>query len=339
LPFPLAGCDGLVIDYSITCEFAGGCRANGGWRIGQLHTNDILEARARVKTNKYKDAYALVPEAMSPAIVSVSGRIHIAFLRLLWILADNQVKSYFERMGQDDRIGGESCQWVRPRTFNSNENSVGRAVAYARGTRCHLSVHSLAQPYAEVGRGPSGSGPGASRDTAPCSRSDNVAGHNNTSGDGGPPSSASDGVVAGHNNTSGDGGPPSSASHGVAQHNGSRHGLGAAGAASSIAPNAIDAVSLDDNRNVHLDSMLAAATFRAAQDGLWASHVAVGTPMPGGVGCSFASLMAMQFQESSMQAPTSLMKTLPIHTLSVQVPQGPMQSHGPQMSWRLLPTQ
>jgi len=248
----------------------------------------------------------------------VSGKIYIDLLRLLWILADNEVKSYCERMGQDDSIDGESDRRARARAFNCNKTSVCRTVAFVCGTRRRLSVHSLAQPYAEVGRGPRGSGPGASRDNAPRSRSDNVAGHHKTSSDGGPPSSAF---------------------HGVAQHNGSRHGLGAAGAASSIAPNAIDAVSLDDNRNVHLDSMLAAATFRAAQDGLWASHVAVGTPMPGGLGCSFASLMAMQFQESSMQAPTSLMKTLPIHTLSVQVPQGPMQSHGPQMSWRLLPTQ
>jgi len=58
-------------------------------------------------------------------------------------------------------------------------------VAFACGTRCHLLVHSLAQPYVVAGRGPYNSGPGLFRDNAPRSRSDNLnaAGLINTSRD------------------------------------------------------------------------------------------------------------------------------------------------------------
>jgi len=87
LPFPLAGLYGLVIDCSIACEFAGGSCADGGWRNGQLHTNDIFEAHARVKTHKYKDASALVQQAFSPAIVSVSGKIHRGPLSVMMSLS------------------------------------------------------------------------------------------------------------------------------------------------------------------------------------------------------------------------------------------------------------
>ena len=32
----------------------------GGWNNGVRHTNDVLQARANVKNNKYKDVYGLV---------------------------------------------------------------------------------------------------------------------------------------------------------------------------------------------------------------------------------------------------------------------------------------
>jgi len=79
MPFPLAGFDGLVIDCSVACEFADSSRADGGWRNGQLHTNDILEACARVKTNEYMDAYSPVQMAFSLAIVSVSSLCRARF--------------------------------------------------------------------------------------------------------------------------------------------------------------------------------------------------------------------------------------------------------------------
>ena len=55
----------------------------GGGNNGVRHTNDVLQARANVKTNKYKDAYGLVHKAFAPAIVGMSGQIHVDFLRLL----------------------------------------------------------------------------------------------------------------------------------------------------------------------------------------------------------------------------------------------------------------
>ena len=50
----------LVIDVSFVCEFKGSRRAPGGWNNGVRHSNDVLQARAKVKNNKYKDVYGLV---------------------------------------------------------------------------------------------------------------------------------------------------------------------------------------------------------------------------------------------------------------------------------------
>ena len=52
--------DGLAIDVSFVCEFKGSSRAPGGWNNGVRHSNDVLQARANVKNNKYKDVYGLV---------------------------------------------------------------------------------------------------------------------------------------------------------------------------------------------------------------------------------------------------------------------------------------
>ena len=87
--------DGLVIDVSFVCEFKGSSRAPGGWNNGVRHSNDILQARANVKNNKYKDVYGIVHKAFAPAIVGMSGQIHADFLRLLWVLADKQMRSYY----------------------------------------------------------------------------------------------------------------------------------------------------------------------------------------------------------------------------------------------------
>ena len=86
--FPISLRDGLVIDVSFVCEFKGSSRAPGGWNNGVRHSNDVLQARAKVKNNKYKDVYGLVHKAFAPAIVGMSGQIHADFLRLLWVLAD-----------------------------------------------------------------------------------------------------------------------------------------------------------------------------------------------------------------------------------------------------------
>jgi len=58
--FPISLRDGLVIDVSFVCEFKGSSHAPGGWNNGVRHSNDVLQARAKVKNNKYKDVYGLV---------------------------------------------------------------------------------------------------------------------------------------------------------------------------------------------------------------------------------------------------------------------------------------
>ena len=61
--FPISLRDGLVIDVSFVCEFKGTTRAPGGWNNGVRHSNDVLQARANVKNNKYKDVYGIVHKA------------------------------------------------------------------------------------------------------------------------------------------------------------------------------------------------------------------------------------------------------------------------------------
>ena len=53
--FPISLRAGLVIDVSFVCEFKGSNRGPGGWNNGVRHSNDVLQARANVKNNKYKD--------------------------------------------------------------------------------------------------------------------------------------------------------------------------------------------------------------------------------------------------------------------------------------------
>ena len=96
------------------------------------HTNDVLQARTNVKNNKYKDVYGLVcHKAFAPAIVGMSGQIHVDFLRLFWVLADKQLRSYYESMGKEDKIGFEAFRWARAKVFNSNKTTVGRALPLA----------------------------------------------------------------------------------------------------------------------------------------------------------------------------------------------------------------
>ena len=58
--FPISLQDGLVIDVCFVCEFKGSSRAPGGWDNSVRHSNDVLQARVKVKNNKYKDVYGLV---------------------------------------------------------------------------------------------------------------------------------------------------------------------------------------------------------------------------------------------------------------------------------------
>ena len=49
----------IVIDVSFVCEFKGSRCAPGGWNNSVRHSNDVLQARANVKNNKYKNVYGI----------------------------------------------------------------------------------------------------------------------------------------------------------------------------------------------------------------------------------------------------------------------------------------
>ena len=69
----------------------------------------------------------------------------------------------YESMGTEDKIGNEAFRWAQAKVFNHNKISVGRAIAFACATRCHLSVHSLAMPRSgpdDVSHGGAGGGRG-----------------------------------------------------------------------------------------------------------------------------------------------------------------------------------
>jgi len=91
----------------------------------------------------------------------MSGQIHADVLRLLWVLADKQMRSFYESMGKEDNIGNEAFQWARAKAFNSNKTSIGRvAITFGCAARCHLSVHSLALPRLASGDDSHGGGTG-----------------------------------------------------------------------------------------------------------------------------------------------------------------------------------
>ena len=106
---------------------------------GKLHLGDYLNARARSKIGKFRRDYAAKNIAFAPAILSVAGKIHPEFLRLLWVLADMQTVKYFNLVGDEEDIGNERFKWSRASTFS-----------YIR-MRLALPLHTL-QPYALICR-------------------------------------------------------------------------------------------------------------------------------------------------------------------------------------------
>ena len=74
---------------------------------GKLQLGDNLDARARIKNNRYKRDYAAKNIAFVPAILSVADKIHPEFLRLLWVLADMQTVKYYDLIGDEEDIGNE----------------------------------------------------------------------------------------------------------------------------------------------------------------------------------------------------------------------------------------
>jgi len=171
--FFISHCDGLVVDVSLVCEFRGSSRAPGGWNNGEHYTHGVLQARANIKTNRYSEIYGLVtrPSRLPSQVCQVRYTLisresplllgtpllsaHLWFdpmgaptgncaikrsiaarPRLLWVLADKQTQSYYERMGMDDEIRNEAFRWARAKDFNSNQASICRTIAFG----CHVQL-------------------------------------------------------------------------------------------------------------------------------------------------------------------------------------------------------
>jgi len=123
------------------------------------HTHDILQARVTVKNSKYSEAYGL-DKVFALGTVGMTGQIHADFLRLIWVLTDKQMWSYYESMGKEDNIRNDAFRLARAKAFNSNKTSIGRAIGFSCPTICHLSVHSLALPRQGSGDDSRGGGTG-----------------------------------------------------------------------------------------------------------------------------------------------------------------------------------
>ena len=106
---------------------------------GKLQLGDYLNTRARSKIRRNRRDYAAKNIAFAPAILSVAGKIHPEFLRLLWVLADMQTVKYLNLVGDEEDIG--------------MRDSSGVELAHSAiiGMRLGLPLHTL-QPYALICR-------------------------------------------------------------------------------------------------------------------------------------------------------------------------------------------
>jgi len=148
MEFGIPGYDDLVWDVSLVCGRIGSSTQHG--LNGKLQLGDYLNARARSKIGKFRRDYAAKNIAFAPAILSVAGKIHPEFLRLLWVLADMQTVNYFNLVGDEEDIGNERFKWSRASTFSYNRNAIGLVVAYASAIRTHLSVSGTAHPMSDA---------------------------------------------------------------------------------------------------------------------------------------------------------------------------------------------
>jgi len=158
--FPISLGNGFVIDVIFVCEFMGSSRALGGWKITvcvTLMTSYRLVPMSRTRITRRS---MVSHKTFAPAIAGMSSQIHVDLL-LLRVLADKQMRSYYQCMGKEDKIRNEVFQWARAKDFNPKLNkTIGRAIAFGCATRCHLSVHSLALPRSGSGDDSRGGGTG-----------------------------------------------------------------------------------------------------------------------------------------------------------------------------------
>ena len=98
MQFGIPGYDDLVWDVSRI-----GSSAQHGLN-GTLQLGDYLNTPASSKIRRYRNGYAAKNIAFAPAILSLAGKIHPEFLRLLWVMADMQTVKYFNLVGDEEDI-------------------------------------------------------------------------------------------------------------------------------------------------------------------------------------------------------------------------------------------
>ena len=78
--------------------------ASGRWNNGVRHSNDVLQARANVKNNKYKDVYWIVHKAFAPAIIGMSGQSTLTFFCFSGFLLTNRCGRTTRRIRSELRL-------------------------------------------------------------------------------------------------------------------------------------------------------------------------------------------------------------------------------------------
>jgi hypothetical protein len=142
---PLDANTRLIGDIAFCCDFHGSVVNNANLN-GTAKPASHLHQRATAKIRKYRADYQNlgIGIAFVPAVVSVAGRIHGEFLRLLWILADKQARKYFALIDGD--LDSDAFKWSRAGTFSYNKNALGLAIAHSSSMRAYLSVNALHHP-------------------------------------------------------------------------------------------------------------------------------------------------------------------------------------------------
>ena len=140
----IGGDTNLIIDVSLIHEFGGNHMAdvslNGALRHAQ--PDKLLDAAARTKVNRYREAYATrsgVSYAFLPCVISTSGRIHGEFLRFLYLLAHRRTN-----------VGSSSSGPMTPARKPSSSPG-----ASTSGTRALPSAMPLRSPWPAVPASPS----------------------------------------------------------------------------------------------------------------------------------------------------------------------------------------
>ena len=131
MEFGIPGYDDLVWDVSLVSDRLGSSTQHG--LNGKLQLSDYLNTRARSKIGKFRRDYAAKNIAFAPVILSVAGKIHPEFLRLLcWLTC---------------RRSSTSISLGTKRTLGmSNSSGVGLAHSAIIGMQLALPLHTL-QPY------------------------------------------------------------------------------------------------------------------------------------------------------------------------------------------------